>query len=144
MAHRDGSVAARKTTCLPHLDRRPQYLARLHLHADVVYENPTDEGAGEMLGLKRNGLMLRTCRRAQSCFGRFRVADESGRPCDSWCRHVFASLSIVPFSLGEGILGRHDSVALGCELIRQGHEFRTRASLAGNEFDRTRSALACV
>ena len=120
-----------------------EYLARLHVQADVAYQNPTDEAAGEMLGLKRDRLRLQTCRRAQSCFSRFWVADESGRPCNSCCRHVFASLSIVPFSLGEGILGSI-SVALGCELIRRAMNSGPTASLAGKEFDRTRSALACV
>src|SRR5258708_37084508 len=89
-----------------------QYLARLHLHADVAYQNPTDEGAGEMLGLKRNGLRLQACGRAQSCFSRFWVAHESGRPCDSCCRHVFASLSIVPFALAKESSGGTISMIL--------------------------------
>jgi hypothetical protein len=86
----------------------------------------------------------RTRRRAQSCFSRFWVADESGRPCDSCCRHVLPLCRLCHFRCERESSVYTISVALGCKLIRRAMNSGPTASLAGKEFDRTRSALACV
>src|SRR5205823_5223447 len=59
-----------------------QYLAWLHLRADVADQNFVHGGTGEMPRFERGDVRRQTCGRVPSCFRRLCAADEAHGPCD--------------------------------------------------------------